>query len=68
MKFMKLIFVDRTYEERSLLSPLEFYNAVNRISGQEFGVRVLHESPHTLRQDNPLGTSSRIRLLSGTYF
>ena len=55
MKFMKLIFVDRTYEERSLLSPLEFYNAVNRISGQEFGVRVLHESPHTLRQDNPLG-------------
>ena len=55
MKFMKLIFVDRTHDERSSLSPSEFYNTAKRISEQGFGVRVLHESPQTLTQDNPLG-------------
>ena len=55
MKFMKLIFVDRTHEERSSLSPPEFYKTAKRISEQEAGVRVLHESPQTLKQENPLG-------------
>ncbi len=55
MKFMKLIFVDRTHEERSSLSTSEFYNTAKKISEQGFGVRVLNESPQTLTQDNPLG-------------
>ena len=55
MKFMKLIFVDRTHEERSSLPPSEFYNAAKKISEQGFGVRVLQESPRVLTQDNPLG-------------
>ena len=55
VKFMKLIFVDRTHEERSSLSSSEFYNTAKKISEQGFGVRVLQESPQTLTQDNPLG-------------
>lgn len=55
MKFMKLIFVDRTHEERSSISLSEFYNAAKRISELGFDVPVLHESPQTLTQENPLG-------------
>ena len=54
MKFMKLIFVDRTHEERSSISLSEFYNAAKRISELEFDVPVLHKSPQTLVQENPL--------------
>lgn len=55
MKFMKLIFVDRTDEECPSLSLSEFYDTGRKICEQEFGVQILHESPQTLIQDNPWG-------------
>ena len=55
MKFMKLIFVDRTDEERPSLTLSEFYSTGKRICEQEFGVQILHEPPQTLIQDNPWG-------------
>ena len=54
MHFMKLIFVDRTYEERSSLVLSDFYNTAKRISEQEFGVQVLGGLPQAQTQDNPL--------------
>ena len=53
MKFMKLIFVDRTHEEPSSLSSHEFYKTAKKISEQEFGVAVRDEFPQTLIQNNP---------------
>ena len=53
MKFMKLIFVDRTDEERPSLPLSEFYDTGKRICEQEVGVQLLHETPQTLIQDNP---------------
>ena len=55
MKFMKLIFVDRTDEESPSLSLSEFYDNGKGICEQESGVHILHESPQTLIQDNPWG-------------
>ena len=55
MKYMKLIFVDRTYEERSSLPLSKFYDIAKRTSEQEFGVQVLGELPQALTQDNPWG-------------
>ena len=53
MKFMKLIFVDRTHETPSSLSSHEFYKIAKKISEQEFGVAVRDELPQMLTQNNP---------------
>ena len=53
MKFMKLIFVDKTHEEPSSLSSHEFYKTAKKISKQDFGVAVRDELPQTLTQNNP---------------
>ena len=55
MKFMKLIFVDRTYEEHSSLPLSKFYDTAKRTSEQEFDVQVLGDLPQALTQDNPWG-------------
>ena len=60
MKFMKLIFVDRTDEERPSLPLSEFYDTGKRVCEQEFRVQLLHETPQTLIQDNPWGRHQEI--------
>ena len=55
MKFMKLIFVDRTHEERSSLSPSEFYGTAKNICQQKSAVQLFHKVPQMLTQKNPLG-------------